>query len=59
MKFIISIMRDKVDTKFINMACLMHAYYTNTRHILININFVKLTFTSYFGPCPHEVDKFM
>jgi hypothetical protein len=37
----------------------MNFYYIYTRHILININFVKLTFTSYFGPCSHEVDKFI
>ncbi len=35
----------------------MHGYYTYTRHILININFVKLTLTSSFGPCSHELDK--
>jgi hypothetical protein len=57
MKFIISMMKDKVETKFINIAYLMHTHYTYARHILIS--FVKLTLPSYFGPRSHELDKFM
>ena len=59
MKFIISMIKDKVEIKFINITCLMHINYAYTRHILININFIKLTLSSYFGPRSHELDKFV
>ena len=59
MKFIISMMKDKLETKFINIACLMHTHYTYARHILINVNFIKLILPSFFGPCSHELDKFV
>ena len=35
------------------------SHYTYARHILINISFVKLTLSSYFGPRLHELDKFV
>jgi hypothetical protein len=59
MKFITFMMKDKVETTFINIACLMYTHYTYARHILINISFVKLTLPSYFGPHSHELDKFV
>ena len=52
-------MKDKVETKFINIACLLHTHYMYACYILININFIKLTLPSYFGPRSHELDKFM
>ena len=52
-------MKDKIENKFINIECPMHAHYTYARHILINISFVKLTLPSYFGPHSHELDKFV
>lgn len=59
MKFTTSLTKDKVEIKFINITCLMHTHYTYTRHILINISFVKLILPSYFGPHLHELDKFV
>ncbi len=59
MKFITSMMKDKVQIKFINIICLMHTHYTYAHHILINISFIKLTLRSYFGPRSHELDKFV
>jgi hypothetical protein len=32
MEFIISMMKDKVETKFINIAFFMHTHYTYARH---------------------------
>ena len=37
MKFIIFMVKNKVETKFINIECPMHTHYTHARHILINI----------------------
>ena len=54
MKAIISMIKDTVGTKIINIACLMHTHYTYACHILINISFIKLTLPSNFGPCSHE-----
>lgn len=59
MKFITSMMKNKVETKFINIACLTHTHYMYARHILINISIIKLTLSSYFGPRLHELDKFL
>ena len=59
MKFIISMMKDKVEIKFINIAWLIHNHCTYARYILININFIKLTLPSYFGPRSHELGTFM
>lgn len=59
MKFTTSLTKDKVEIKFINITCLVHTHYTYTRHILINISFVKLILPSYFGPHLHELDKFV
>ena len=42
MTFVISMMKEKVETKIINIVCLMRTHYTYARHI-INISFVKLT----------------
>ncbi len=52
-------MKDKIENKFINIECPMHAHYTYARQILINISFAKLTLPSYFGPHSHELDKFV
>ncbi len=57
MKFIVSMMKDKVETKFIDIAFLMHTHYMYARHILINISFVKLTLLNYFGPRSHELAR--
>ena len=52
-------MKDKVETTFIKCCMhLMHTHCTYARHILININFIKLTLPSYFVSSSHELDKF-
>lgn len=56
MKFIITMIKDKIETKIINIICLMHTHYTYTRHVLININFVKLTLISHFSHGLHELE---
>ena len=56
MKFIISMVKNKIETKFTNIGCSMHTQCTPhpNQH-----RFIKLTLSSYFGPRSHKLDKFV